>query len=169
MFGLLDHLKEEAAVIEGAPISFAAACLAAFGICYVLFRSRLTFLSETIADYKERLAAISPAQLSKSIRINLPATGSSVQHEIFVQGTVKPRGSEVQVFVLAGNGRWYPQDRATYSGDTWTARCWIGSPETARGAAFQIVAIDGGQRLREPVDQLPIDVARSRTLTLYRA
>ncbi len=169
MIGLIDRLIKEAAVIEGAPLSFAFAWAIAIALTWFAFRQRIAFLQGTISDYKERLEAVAPAQLTKSIKIIAPRHVATVRREIHASGSVMPQGSSVQVLVLSGDGLWYPQDPATYRDGTWTARCWLGDADTRAGSVFKIVAIDGAAEVREPIRDLPRDVARSKILTVYRA
>lgn len=168
MFELLDHLQKEWAVIEGAPISFAIVVVACFAIVSLLYRHRFALLKDEIADYKYALDAVAPAQLAKRIKIVTPPDGDRVGRQLLVTGVAKPAGSPVHVLLLAGDGRWHPQEKPRYNGTGWRARCWVGVEGAPSGTSFQIVAIDAAVPVLEPLAELPSGIARSKIVTVHR-
>ena len=168
MLELLEHLRKEWAVIEGAPISFAIVIVTCFTIVSLLYRHRFALLRDENSDYRYALEAVAPAQLATRIRVSTPASNGRAAHEFQVTGSAKPLGSAVQVLMLAGDGPWHPQERPRFSGTGGRARCWAGAPDSPPGTLFKVVAIDGADLITEPVAELPSGVARSKVVTVIR-
>ena len=168
MLELLEHLQKEWTVIEGAPISFAIAVAVSFAIVTLAFRQRVALLKEQVAEFRYALEASAPAQLATRIRIVDPVANERVGYAFQATGSAKPLGSAVQVLVLAGDGRWHPQEKARFSGTGWSAMCWAGTFDTPSGTMFKVVAIDGTNPVSDPIDDLPSGVARSKIVTVFR-
>ena len=169
MLDLLEHLRKEWTVIEGAPISFVIAVAICFLIVSLLYRQRFALLRDEVADYRYALEAVAPAQLASRIRISTPQPRAHLTRQFIVSGTAKPIGSAVQVLLLAGDGRWHPQEKPVFSGTGWYTRCWAGAEDAQVGSMFRIVAVDGSRPITEPVTELPSGIARSKEVVVYRA
>lgn len=168
MLDLLEHLQKEWAVIEGAPISFAIVIAVCFAIVSLAYRHRFALLKEELSDYRYALDAVAPAQLACRLRIAGPTANGQVAHEFMVSGSAKPLGSAVQVLLLAGDGRWHPQEKARFSGTGWRSRCWAGAVDTPPGTMFKVVAVDGTLPFTEPLVELPSGLAQSKVVTVFR-
>ena len=67
----------------------------------------------------------------------------------------------IQVFVLAGDGKWYPQADVVASGFSWSCKVALGDP-IPTASEYEVVALLGCEKVTESViDTLPAAKARA--------
>jgi hypothetical protein len=98
----------------------------------------------------------------------LSPLGGRVDHRHSIYGSVWPPGSDVQLFVFSGDGRWHPT-RALVDAASWRLDPgWIGDDRTPSGAQFKLVAVAGAPDTRHPAPKLPSGGVPSQVVSVTR-
>jgi hypothetical protein len=112
---------------------------------------------------------ISGRRTKLRLEILTPVDGSKVELVRTVRGAATKPGMPVQLFVYAGDKKWYPQPQATIDGRAWSAECHFGNPERGRGEHYQIVAMSSESPIRNPTENLPRRRVKSQIVNVIRS
>jgi len=77
----------------------------------------------------------------RSIEIVSPFDGEEVGLYKTVRGHVFPSDSPLQVFVFAGDNKWYAQRHVAVSGTKWSVECQFGNPDMPSAGVYKIAAV----------------------------
>jgi len=94
------------------------------------------------------------------LEIVCPFDGDQVGFYETVRGYISPPDRELQVLVLAGNDRWYPQGRVSVRGSIWNVKCQFGNRDKP-GGSYEIMAVLGNQLSEKSYKVLPSGIAES--------
>jgi hypothetical protein len=85
-----------------------------------------------------------------------------------VRGRVFPADSHLQVFVFAGDKKWYPQRHLAVNGTKWSVRCQFGNADIPRAGFYKIAAVLGAE-LNEAMWYVDLPPGkRSNVITVHR-
>lgn len=84
-----------------------------------------------------------------------------------IHGHVEPANSTVQVYILANDNKWYLQKPADVKGNCFKCDCSFGFEESF-GNSFIAVALLTEDRPGSPLDELPLDIFKSRPVKFKR-
>jgi len=115
------------------------------------------------------LAASDARDVKPTLEILSPFDHDEVGLYETVRGRVFPPDQELQVVVLAGDKKWYPQKPVRVKGSTWSAKCQFGNLEHRSGGSYKVVALLGHELTDEMYSELPSTVPKSASITVHRA
>ena len=103
-----------------------------------------------------------------SVEIVSPFDSEEVGLYETVRGRVFPSDRFLQVFVFAGDNKWYAQRHVAVSGTKWSVRCQFGNPDAPSAGVYKIAAVLDSH-LNEGIwyADLPNGV-RSNVITVHR-
>lgn len=76
-----------------------------------------------------------------SVEIVSPFDGDEVGLYDVIRGRVFPADRHLQVFVFAGDNKWYLQRHVVVSGTKWSVKCQFGNPDTPSAGVYRIAAV----------------------------
>lgn len=92
--------------------------------------------------------------------IQISAIRNVSYHEV-VSGAVEPANTDVQLWVLANDGRYYPQRPPVVEGHNFSTQCSFGFAAGPVGRTYQVVATLGKSLPNIPRKALPETLEKS--------
>lgn len=99
--------------------------------------------------------------------IQISAIRNVSYHEV-VSGSVDPAETGVQVWVLANDGRYYPQRPPVVEGHNFSTQCSFGFAAGPVGRTYQVVATLGKSLPNIPRKSLPATLEKSEPVRVSR-
>jgi hypothetical protein len=109
-------------------------------------------------------------KIAQGVRIHCPLGGGEVAFRNAVRGSVRPPGSQVQVFVFSGDRRWYLQRPPSFTGEAWEIECQFGVDDKplAFPRNYKIAALSPAKPVTTAsVRRLPFWARRSQTVRVH--
>ena len=137
-------------------------------IALILFSSAVLQAITARRRYSPPETASETHDAQPTIEILSPFDHDEVGLYETIRGRVFPANQELQVAVLAGDKKWYPQKPVIVRGSTWTVKCQFGRSDKTDEGSYKVVALLGNELTNEVYSELPTNIPKSNIITVHR-